>query len=163
MKSKKTIIGIILVTLSFLTSGCISGFVNDDDDNIKTAKPGELIFHLYLSNDTLIINETTIQIRYIIENTQEERLYAGQNLGFFYIIGLNDSNFFYSGRTKELVDAKWTHNPGNTSDFLIDINTNFFLSNDPNLSYDNIVGKYRVELEWGIFKAEPKYFFVVKE
>jgi hypothetical protein len=163
MKSKKSMIGLILFILLFLVSGCISGYENDDESHVKTAKPGELIFHSILSNDTLIINETTIEIRFVIENTQDEKLYAGQNVGFFWIIGLNNSNFIYSGRTPELADAKLTFKPGNTTEYNIFINTDFFMTHDPEPSYDDIVGEYRVVFEWGIFHAVPKYFNVVKE
>ncbi|MCK5560952.1 MAG: hypothetical protein KAJ51_10180, partial [Thermoplasmata archaeon] len=98
----------------------------------------------------------------IIENTKEERLYAGQNSGSYSIINLNNSRFNYSARTPPLEDALLMFKPGNTTEYVIDIDTNFFFLYDPNLSYEDIIGKYRVEFEWGIFKAEPKYFVVIK-
>jgi len=66
MKSTNKIIMIIFAILTVFISGCIS---ENDNDKIKTGKPGDIILHIEFDNEIQEMNKTTINIEFIVENT----------------------------------------------------------------------------------------------
>jgi hypothetical protein len=162
MKAIIKILGIILIAFTIISTGCTNPNV-DPNDKAPTGKPGELIFRIELSNDTLIINNNTIRADFIGENIVDEKLYAGRNSGSIWIVKVDEPEINISVRMPHLEDARYLFPPGNKTTYSIEIDTDFFFSDEPSLSHEDLPGEYRIDFEWGIFRAESKYFVVVDE